>query len=57
MNRFFRYLIALLLPSMVSCTGGKVKDVPEDMYGCPMPDSVYEDGPEVYPDVPENENS
>ena len=57
MNRFFRYLIALLLPSMVSCTGGKVKDVPEDMYGCPMPDSVYEDGPEVYPDVRENEIS
>ena len=43
MRKIYRFLMALLLPSMVSCAGGKVQEVPEDMYGCPMPDSVYED--------------
>ena len=46
MNKFFNYCMALLLPSMVSCNGGKVKEVPEDMYGCPMPDVVIEENPE-----------
>lgn len=38
MNKFFNCMIALLLPSMVSCNGGKVKEVPEDLYGCPVPE-------------------
>ena len=38
MKKIYNYLIALLLPTMVSCNGGKVQEEPEDMYGCPIPE-------------------
>ena len=51
MNKFFNYFIAMLLPAMVSCNNKKVQEVPEDMYGCPMPDVEWEDEPEDAPAI------
>ena len=46
MNKFLNSVIALLLPSMGSCNGGKAQTDPEDMYGCPEPDVPLEYEPQ-----------
>jgi len=52
MSKFFNWCLALLMPAMASCGGGKVQDVPEEIYACPMPsDTVWNDEPEE--DLPE----
>ena len=44
MRKFYNYLMALLLPTMVGCNGNKVQETPECMYGGPIPESEqYED--------------
>ncbi len=47
MNRLLNYIIALLVPSLASCSmNSKVQDVPEEIYACPMPGDWQDEEPE-----------
>ena len=52
MNRILNMLIALLVPSMISCGDNKkVQDVPEEIYACPMPGELNPEEPIVEQDT------
>jgi len=52
MNKILNMLIALLVPSMISCGDNKkVQDVPEEIYACPMPGDLNQDEPTVEQDT------
>lgn len=52
MNRILNMLIALLVPTMISCGDNKkVQDVPEEIYACPMPGDLNPEEPTIEQDT------